>query len=56
MKYEVGTKLLCNGCFGEVVPNVKLPNDICIKWDVMDEIASYDYDWLEENVEILDGE
>lgn len=55
MKYEVGAKLWCNGCIGEVVPNIKLPEDICIKWDVLDEITSYDVDWLDENVDILEN-
>lgn len=54
MKYEVGTKLICNEVKGEVVENVKLPGDICVKWETMDSIASYDEEWLDENAEIID--
>lgn len=49
MKYEVGTKLVCNDIYGVVVPNFKLPGDVCVEWenglrtsydaDVLDEIA-----------------
>jgi len=37
---------------GSVVPNIKLPGDICIRWNHDCElVASYDQDWLDKNAE-----
>ena len=52
LRFEVGTVILCNDVKGVVVENVKLPGDICVKWETMDEIVSYDEDWLNDNVKI----
>ena len=51
MKYEVGTKLVCNEVKGTVIPNFKLPGDICVEWET-GEKSSYDEDWLDENSKI----
>lgn len=53
-KYKVGTRVKCGDIFGEVVPNVKLLGDICVQWYVMDSILSYDEEWLDENVEVIE--
>lgn len=46
--YPAGTRLLCNGIRGTVIENVKLPGDICVKWDhAPDAVVSYDADWLD---------
>jgi len=49
--YDVGTKVVCNGVKGEVVPNTKLPGDICIQWET-GIFSSYDKEWLDENVTV----
>lgn len=53
MEYRVGIKLECNGVTGVVVENTKLPGDICVKWETMDFVVSYDKEWLDENVRAL---
>jgi len=50
--YPDGTEVLCNDVEGVVVPNYKMEDDICIKWESGLE-SSYDKDWLNENVIII---
>lgn len=50
-KYPVGAKLEWPGeSKGVVVENFKMPGDICVKWDVMDEPCSYDEWFLDKHV------
>ena len=53
MTFEAGTKLIHteSGIAGVVVPNFKLPGDICVKWENGLE-ASYDADFLESIVQL----
>lgn len=59
MKYPAGTELIFRDIHhtppeeirGVVVENVKLPGDICVKWE-SGEIYSYDEQWLDEFTEI----
>jgi len=53
MKYSVGTKLECEEVAGVVVENTKLPGDICVKWESMDFVVSYDEEWLDENSKVV---
>lgn len=60
-KYPIGTRLLFrgygDGCYGTVIPNFKLPGDICVQWDNQyNTISSYCPDWLEEHCEIVPPE
>ena len=55
MKYPVVTKVECNDCIGTVIENFKLPGDICIEWDVGLK-SSYDEEWLDENVSIINDQ
>ncbi len=48
MKYSVGTILDCEGIRGVVVENTKLPGDICVLWEHMPDVVSYDEDFLDE--------
>lgn len=52
--YSIGTKLMCNEVNGTVVENVKLPGDICVLWEGYDAVISYDTDWLNENVKVVE--
>lgn len=47
VKYRVGQKLVCNEVVGEVVPNYKLPGDVCVLWE-SGQKASYDPEWLDK--------
>jgi hypothetical protein len=49
-EYSVGDRILCNEVWGTVVPNVKMPGDICIKWD-SGQFSSYDVEWLREHTQ-----
>jgi hypothetical protein len=57
-KYEVGTKLMfCDPQSGEsfegkVVPNFKLPGDICVSWDTGLN-SSYDESWLDQFTKLI---
>jgi len=51
--YPDGTVILCNDIEGVVVTNYKMEDDVCIKWDNGLE-ASYDKDWLDDNVIIIE--
>lgn len=51
-KYKVGQRLLCYFIHGTVVPNCKLPGDICVKWD-NGEFSSYDEEWLDEHAVLV---
>jgi hypothetical protein len=54
-KYPVGQKLIWPGeSEGVVVENFKMPGDICVKWDVMDEACSYDEWFLDEHVKKIE--
>jgi len=53
MKYTVGTKLDCDGVQGIVVENTKLPGDICVLWEHMTQIVSYDQEFLDENCKVV---
>lgn len=53
MKYPVGTKLFCNNIEGVVVDDVKIHGDICVQWDEIDFVCSYDERWLDENAIIM---
>lgn len=53
MKYTNGTKIQCNGFVGIIIPNFKLPSDICVEWETGLK-ASYDEEWLDENAIIMD--
>ena len=55
-KYQEGTKLIfrCDDnsiIRGVVVPNFKLPGDICVTWETT-QTVSYEEDWLDLNTEI----
>ena len=52
-EYPVGTQILCNQIMGEVVTNDKLTGDILIRWE-SGSTWSYDVDWLDENVTIIE--
>lgn len=52
-KYKVGTLLECEGLRGRVVENTKLPNDICVIWEHMTEIVSYDEKFLDEFAKVI---
>lgn len=58
-KYPVGQRWLWPGeSEGVVVENFKLPGDICVKWNVMDEPCSYDEWFLDHHtckIEIAKG-
>lgn len=53
MKYTVGTILDADGVRGKVVENTKLPGDICVLWEHMTEIVSYDESFLDEFCKIV---
>ncbi len=53
MKYTVGTILDADGVRGKVVENTKLPGDICVLWEHMTEIVSYDEEFLDEFCKIV---
>lgn len=50
-KYRVGTRLyhVNTGIRGSVVPNRKMPGDICVQWD-NGQFISYDEDVLDDLV------
>lgn len=50
-KYQVGTIIECNGIAGTVIPNFKLPGDICVEWE-NGLISSYDTEWLDEYTKV----
>ena len=61
-KYPVGTRLFFKRSkdfgekliYGTVIPNFKLPGDICIRWDNDNQtVSSYDPEFLEEYCEIV---
>lgn len=52
-KYKIGTELLCNEVKGVVVPNRKLPGDICVERET-GQFSSYDGEWLDKNTIIID--
>ncbi len=45
-KYPEGLIITVNGVKGTVVPNFKLPGDICVKWET-GLTTSYDEDFLD---------
>jgi hypothetical protein len=53
--FPVGARVLWpDQSEGVVVDNFKMPGDICIKWDVVDEPCSYDESFLlEHNVGVI---
>src|SRR4051812_27339803 len=53
VNYEPGTKLFSKetGVKGEVIDNIKLPGDICVRWET-GEVISYDEEWLDENCNV----
>lgn len=53
MKYKVGTTLECDGVKGVVVENTKLPGDICVLWEHMTQVVSYDEEFLDEFCKII---
>ena len=53
MKYEVGTKLDCDGVKGVIVENTKLPGDICVLWEHMTQVVSYDAEFLDEFCKVI---
>jgi hypothetical protein len=53
MKYKVGTKIICQGIKGKIIPNFKLPDDICVEWE-NGMTSSYDEEWLEEYTIIIE--
>lgn len=53
--YEVGDVLEFNGHRGKVVPNVKMPGDICVQWDE-GTFSSYDKDFLDTHTKNLGKE
>ena len=55
MKYPVGTQLDCDGVKGVVVENTKLPGDICVMWEHMTQVVSYDEEFLDENVKVINA-
>ncbi len=48
-KYPEGLIITANGVKGTVVPNFKLPGDICVKWET-GLTTSYDEDFLDKVV------
>jgi hypothetical protein len=54
MVYTEGTKLVCNDVSGVVVPNTKLPNDICVLWEGYTTSISYDKEWLSEFAKVVE--
>ena len=60
-KYPVGTRLFFkrskdfgdNLIYGTVIPNFKLPGDICVRWDNDAPVSSYDPEFLDEYCEIV---
>jgi hypothetical protein len=56
-KYPVGTRILFKSAniLGTVIPNFKLPGDICIRWDNDRGVSSYDPEFLDEHCEIHYG-
>lgn len=58
-RYGVGTKLIFmdpqsgESFKGEVVPNEKLPEDICVTWET-GLFSSYDKIWLDKFTQVLD--
>lgn len=68
-KYPVGARLLFKNSkdygekliYGTVVPNFKLPGDICVRWDnlsmvLIPAISSYDPEFLDEYCEVVPAE
>ena len=53
MKYPVGTKLEADGVKGVVVENTKLPGDICVVWEHLPQVISYDEEFLDEFCKIV---
>jgi hypothetical protein len=53
MKYPVGTKLEADGVKGVVVENTKLPGDICVVWEHLPQVISYDEDFLDEFCKVV---
>ena len=53
MKYAVGTKLDCDGVTGVIVENTKLPGDICVLWEHMTQVVSYDEEFLDEFCKVI---
>lgn len=53
-KYPVGTEVYSmeTEYHGVVIPNCKMPGDICVKWET-GQVISYDKEWLDENTEII---
>ena len=54
-RYPVGTKLVWEDVAGIVIPNFKIPGDICVRWENGFE-TSYDEEVLDEYVTILSDE
>lgn len=55
MKYQPGTRVRNpHGVEGTVVQNVKMPGDICVKWDFHEGIYSYDEDVMDESCTIVE--
>lgn len=63
-KYPVGARLLFKRSkdygdklvYGTVVPNFKLPGDICVRWDNNTPVSSYDQEFLDEYCEVVKPE
>ena len=47
--YEVDDRINLNGSWGTIVPNTKLPGDICVKWDNVTQVSSYGKDFLDSH-------
>ena len=60
-RYSVGTRLVFldpqsgESFKGEVVPNQKLPGDICVNWET-GLFSSYDENWLDKFTMVLTQE
>lgn len=63
-RYPVGTRLFFKNSkafgemliYGTVVPNFKLPGDVCIRWDNSEKtVSSYDPEFLDEYCEIVNA-
>lgn len=52
MKFEPGTKVRSLDITGVVIPNVKLPGDICVQWE-NGQMISYDQETAEAFLEII---
>lgn len=47
-RYKINDRIYCNGIYGTIVTNTKLPGDICVNWD-NGQFSSYDEEFLDAN-------